>query len=71
MACLVVHEVCHDYAKWGALLLQNHARIYMEIALNTPGIENAYLDIEKLLAKLEALTGILPASYQQYEAIYR
>ena len=43
----------------------------MESALNTPGIENAYLEIEKLLAKLEALTGVLPASYQQHEAMYR
>ena len=43
----------------------------MESALNAPGVENAYLDIEKLLAKLEALTGVLPASHQQFEAIYR
>ena len=53
------------------LLLQNHARICLDSALNAPGVENAYLDIEKLLAKLEALTGVLPASHQQFEAVYR
>ena len=71
MVCLVVHVVCHGYAEWGVLMLQSHARIDMESNLNAPGIENAYLTIEKLLAKLEALTGVLPASHQRYESIYR
>ena len=71
MVCLAVHGVCHCDAERGPPLLQSHARICIESALNAPGVENAYLDIEKLLAKLEALTGVLPASHQQFEAIYR
>ena len=52
-------------------VLQEHARIAIESPLNAASISVAYSRLERLLAKLEALTGVLPASYQQYEAVYR
>lgn len=68
---------CREYAlkkaglKQSSALLQAHARIAIESPLNAPGTESAYSRLERLLAKLEALTGVLPACYQRYEAVYR
>ena len=43
----------------------------IESPLNVLGAAAAYSHLERLLAKMEALTGALPASYEQYEAVYR
>ena len=51
--------------------MQEHARIVVDSAINAPGCTFAYARLERLLAQLEAVTGILPAMYPQCEAVYR
>ncbi len=43
----------------------------IESPLNMLGAAAAYSHLERLLGKMEALTGALPASYKQHEAVYR
>ena len=55
----------------GKLRLQQNARVNLESALNSAHRETAYTRLERLLAHLEALTGLLPACIQQHAAMYR
>jgi len=51
--------------------MQDAARMDVRIPLNCQGTPLAYTTLEQLLAQLEALTGTLPACYNQHSALYQ
>lgn len=54
-----------------SLWLQRVARVDLTSPLNSAHVPVSYTPVERLLTHLEAITGILPASYDRHQEMYR